>query len=94
MPFKRCINKTPFIHKYFKDGETIPPLSKGLFGLPGIPKPVEIMISFGNRIDTSHYKHCYDDEDSLWDLRNTVELEMDKMFIKMLEFRKTMKRAI
>ena len=87
------LKKSSFVRKYLRSGDQIPPISKGLFGWTGIPKPVKLYIAFGQRIDTTRFKHQYDNQENLWRLRNEVELEMDKLFIKLLEYRKHDKRG-
>ena len=83
----KFLKQTGIAKKYFKDGDSIPPISRGLLGMFGIPKPVKLYISFGKPIDTTRFKHKYDNEEILWQLRNEVELSMDKQFIKLLEYR-------
>ena len=89
----RFLRDSGIAKKYLHGGAHIPPITKGLFGL-GIPKPVKLYISFGERIDTSHYRHKYDDEENLWNLRNEVELSMDKQFIHLLEHRKKERKGL
>lgn len=84
----RYLRDSPFVKKYLRGGSYIPPITKGLFGL-GIPKPVKLYISFGERIDTQRYLRDYSDEENLWRLRNEVELSMDKQFIHLLEYRRS-----
>lgn len=87
----KYLRDSKIIKKYFRGGDHIPPITRGLLGL-GIPKPVKMYISFGNRISTSHYLKKYDDEENLWNLRNEVELSMNKQFITLLEYRKNDKK--
>ncbi len=87
----KYLRDSKVIKKYFRGGDNIPPITRGLFGL-GIPKPVKMYISFGKRISTSHYLKKYDDEENLWNLRNEVELSMNKQFITLLEYRKNDKK--
>ncbi len=72
---------------YFKDGDTLPPLAKGLAFTP-IPRPEKQYYAFGQRISTKEYKGKTDDE-TLWKLRTLVqthlELEIAKLRIKKIE---------
>lgn len=73
--------------KYLKDGESIPPLARGI-GPTFIPRPERQYYAFGNRISTKQYQGKTDDE-SLWELRQHVELQLElditRMRIKKLE---------
>lgn len=89
----RFLRDSPFVKKYLHGGSYIPPITRGLFGL-GIPKPVRLYISFGQRIDTLRYLRKYDDEENLWNLRHEVELAMNKQFITLLEQRRKDKRGL
>ncbi len=89
----RFMKDSKLVKKYLHGGENIPPITKGLFGLTGIPKPVKLYISFGERIDTSRFRHKFDDEENLWRLRDEVELAMNKQFIELLEIRKNEKKG-
>ncbi|GIV32785.1 MAG: membrane protein [Chitinophagales bacterium] len=89
----RFIRDSKMLKKYFRGGDNIPPISKGLFGLWGIPKPVKLYVSFGERIETSRFKHKFANEDNLWQLRNEVELVMNRQFITLLLYRKMQRKG-
>jgi hypothetical protein len=73
--------------KYLKDGDTVFPITRGIGPTP-IPRPEKQYYAFGSRISTKEYDGKTD-EDTLWEVRNRVEtqLELDitKMRIKKLE---------
>lgn len=83
----KYLRKSGIAKKYLKGGDIIPPIARGVFGLFGIPKPVKIYIAFGKPIDTQRFKHKYEDEETLWTLRNEVELAINKLFVQLLEYR-------
>jgi len=89
----RFLRDSSFVKKYLHGGDYIPPITRGLFGM-GFPKPVRLYISFGERISTARYLKKYSDEENLWNLRNEVELAMNKQLITLLEFRKKEKRGL
>lgn len=90
----RFIKNTKVVKQYLHGGDYIPPITTGLLGIPGVPKPVKYYISFGERIDTSHFLHKFDDDDNLWQLRDEVELALTKQFITLREYRKTDKQGL
>jgi len=90
----RFLKNTTLVKKYLHGGDYIPPVTTGLFGIMGIPKPVKYYISFGGRIDTSRFLQKFDDDDNLWQLRDEVELAMDRQFISLLEYRKNDKQGL
>lgn len=61
--------------KYLKDGETIFPIARGI-GPTFIPRPERQYYAFGQRISTEEYKGKTD-QDSLWELREKVELQLE-----------------
>ena len=90
----RSLRNTTLVKKYLHGGDFLPPITTGLFGMPGLPKPVKYYISFGERIDTSRFLHKFDDDDNLWQLRDEVELAMNKQFITLIEYRKNDKKGL
>lgn len=90
----RFLRNTRLVKDFLHGGDYIPPLTTGLFGIPGIPKPVKYYISFGGRIDTARFLHKFDDDDNLWQLRDEVELAMNKLFISLIEYRKNDKQGL
>ncbi len=83
----KYLKDTDFVKETLKNGEYIPPIGKGLLFTP-FPKPVKLYWKVGERIETKHYNKRHDKDENLWELRNQVELAMDKMFIELLEYRK------
>jgi len=83
----KILAQSGIVKKYLRGGDIIPPVTRGLFGLFGVPKPVKLNIAFGKPIDTKRFGRKYEDEESLWQLRNEVELAMAKLFIRLLAYR-------
>ncbi|MBL4587430.1 MAG: acyltransferase family protein [Flavobacteriales bacterium] len=85
--FGNWLKENGIAEKYFKNGDSLPPLARGIAFTP-IPKPEKQYYSFGQRISTKEYKGKTDEE-SLWELRSKVEmhleLEITKLRIKKLE---------
>lgn len=71
-----------------KNGENIPPLAYGV-GKTIFPKPVKLYFAFGERIATKNYHHDFENKNYQWEVRNKIELEMNKMMLQLLEYRKT-----
>ncbi len=83
----KILAQSGIVKKYLRGGDIIPPVTRGLFGLLGVPKPVNLYIAFGKPIGTKRFMQKNDDEETLWLLRNEVELAMEKLFIRLLEYR-------
>jgi 1-acyl-sn-glycerol-3-phosphate acyltransferase len=85
--FGEWLREKGIAEKYLKDGETMPPLVRGV-GPTLVPRPERQYYQFGNRISTKEYQGRTDD-DSLWELRQKVELQLElditKMRIRKLE---------
>lgn len=81
---------TGIAHKFFKDGEEIPPIATGI-GITSLPKPVKLFIKFGKRISTEKYKGKENDKDALWDVRTQAEDAMNNQFKELFEIRKNYK---
>lgn len=85
--FGEWLREKGIAEKYLKDGESMPPLVRGV-GPTIIPRPEKQYYQFGNRISTKEYQGRTDD-DSLWELRQKVELQLElditKMRIRKLE---------
>lgn len=85
--FGEWLREKGIAEKYLKDGETMPPLVRGV-GPTLVPRPEKQYYQFGNRISTKEYQGRTD-EDSLWELRQKVELQLElditKMRIRKLE---------
>lgn len=64
------------IEKWFKNGEHLPPIVKGLGPLP---RPVNIYHKFGKRISTKEFQADYEDKEAQLKVRNIVEAEVQNM---------------
>ena len=85
--FGEWLREKGIAEKYLKDGDTMFPLARGI-GPTFIPRPERQYYAFGQRISTKEYQGKID-QDSLWELRQKVELQLElditKMRIKKLE---------
>lgn len=85
--FGRWLQEEGIATKYLKDGESMPPLVRGV-GPTFLPRPERQFYAFGQRISTKEYEG-QTDEDTLWALREKVklqlELDMTRMRILKLE---------
>lgn len=81
------ILKSTGIYENLKDGEYLPPLSKGLLGT-ALPKPVKLYFSVGERITTRQFSGRTT-EKNLWLVREEAEYVLTKEIVSMLEYRKT-----
>lgn len=85
--FGEWLKENGVAEKYFKNGDSLPPLARGI-GFTPIPRPEKQYYAFGQRIPIKEYKGKTDEE-TLWELRSKVEmsleLEITKLRIKKLE---------
>ncbi len=68
--------------KHVKNGEHIPPISRGLLG-SFLPKPEKFYFGFGTPIDTSSFKGHSEDPEALFELRSQVEHSINDLFDEM-----------
>ncbi len=68
--------------KFFKDGETFPPLVRGL-GPTLIPRPERQYIHYGERISTSAYAGREADKEAQWELRSLVENQLELQMLRL-----------
>ncbi len=68
-PWWKQLNKIPSVNRATRNGDVIPPISKGI-GLSIIPKPQRFYFSAGERISLPKQKTFKDTD--LWDIRNKV----------------------
>ena len=84
----KIMTQTGIAHKFFKDGELLPPIIKGI-GQSIIPKPVKLYFSFGKRISTKKYKKDFNDPEMQELIKSKVELSLLKQFKHLFEIRET-----
>lgn len=82
----KLFKKTAFYRDFLKEGEIIPPVAYGI-GQTFIPKPVKLYIAFGKRITTKRFKKEADNKDFQWQLRNEVELAINRLMLDLIEYR-------
>ncbi len=85
-PFGKFLSFIGVSHKYFKDGELIPPTVRGI-GDTIIPRPAKLYFSFGKRISTRAYKKLYDDPETQKLIKSRVEDALLSEFKKLFEIR-------
>ena len=85
--FGEWLKEKGFADKYLKGGETMFPLVRGI-GPTFLPRPEKQYYAFGQRITTKEYEGKID-QDTLWALREKVELQLEldmtRMRIQKLE---------
>lgn len=79
--FGQWLTKTG-LSKYFKDGDTFPPIVRGL-GPTLFPRPERQYIHYGERISTVEYAGKEDDKEVLWDLRSRVENQLELQMLRL-----------
>lgn len=84
--FGKILKKTGIAKGLLKNNEHVPPLAYGI-GKTIFPKPVKLYYGFGERITTKEYKKQADNKEILWEVRNRVELSMNRMMVELLEYR-------
>jgi len=82
----RMFKKSDFYKNYLRNGDNIPPLAYGV-GETIFPKPVKLYFAFGKRISTKRFKKDFENKEHQWQLRNEVELAMNKMMLELIEYR-------
>jgi 1-acyl-sn-glycerol-3-phosphate acyltransferase len=82
----KFLKKTGFAKDFLKNYENIPPLAYGI-GNTIFPKPVKLYYGYGESIVTKPFINLAENKEVQWQIRNEVELSMNKMMIQLLEYR-------
>jgi 1-acyl-sn-glycerol-3-phosphate acyltransferase len=82
----KFLKKTGIAKDFLKNYENMPPLAYGI-GNTLFPKPVKLYYGYGQRIATKAFKKDAENKEVQWQIRNEVELSMNKMMIQLLEYR-------
>lgn len=80
--FGQWLKSSGIAGKFFKDGDTFPPLVRGI-GPTLIPRPERQYINYGARISTAEYAGKADDKEALWDLRTRVENQLELQIVNL-----------
>lgn len=84
--FGKLLKKTGIAKDLLKNYEHVPPLAYGV-GKTIFPKPVKLYYGYGERISTKEFKSESENKEVQWEIRNRVELSMNKMMVQLLEYR-------
>jgi len=85
-PFGKFLKLIGVAEKYFKNGELMPPVIRGI-GNTIFPRPAKLYFSFGKRISTAKYKAKFDDKETQEMMKKKVEKALLGEFQKLFEIR-------
>lgn len=85
-PFGKFLKFIGVAEKYFKNGELIPPVIRGI-GNTIFPRPAKLYFSFGKRISTAKYKAKFDDTETQEMMKKKVEKALLGEFQKLFTIR-------
>ncbi len=85
-PFGKFLKFIGVAEKYFKNGELMPPVVRGIGGTI-IPRPAKLYFSFGKRISTKAYKAKFDDAETQELIKGKVEKALLSEFQKLFAIR-------
>lgn len=85
-PFGKFLKFIGVAEKYFKNGELMPPLVRGI-GDTIIPRPAKLYFSFGQRISTAKYKKKFEDQATQDMIKKKVEKALHKQFGELFAIR-------
>lgn len=74
------------LRTWLRDGEALPPLARGL-GLTLLPRPERYYFSFGKPIDTTHWAGKYEDNKTLFKVREVVQNSLSNQIRELLHYR-------
>lgn len=80
--FGKWLRTSGIASKFFKDGDTLPPLVRGI-GPTIMPRPERQYCGFGDRVSTTQYAGKHDDKEALWDLRTRVQNQMELQILQL-----------
>jgi 1-acyl-sn-glycerol-3-phosphate acyltransferase len=82
----KLLKKSGLADGFLKNSENVPPLALGI-GNTIFPKPVKLYFGYGERISTKAFKKEANNKEIQWQIREQVELSMNKMMLQLLEYR-------
>lgn len=85
-PFGKFLKFIGVAEKYFKNGELMPPVVRGI-GDTIIPRPAKLYFSFGKRISTAKYKAKFEDAETQEMIKAKVEQALHSQFKELFEIR-------
>ena len=85
-PFGKFLKFIGVAEKYFKNGELMPPVVRGI-GDTIFPRPAKLYFSFGKRISTAAYKKKFDDAETQEKVKKKVEAALLAEFEKLFTIR-------
>jgi 1-acyl-sn-glycerol-3-phosphate acyltransferase len=85
-PFGKFLKFIGVAEKYFKNGELMPPIVRGI-GDTIFPRPAKLYFSFGKRISTAKYKKKFDDPETQELVKKKVESALLAEFQKLFTIR-------
>ena len=85
-PFGKFLKFIGVAEKYFKNGELMPPVVRGIGGTI-FPRPAKLYFSFGKRISTAKYKKQFDDTETQELMKKKVEEALLGEFKKLFAIR-------
>ena len=85
-PFGKFLRFIGVAEKYFKNGELMPPVIRGI-GDTIIPRPAKLYFSFGKRIPTAKFKKLYNDDKTQEAIKKKVENALHKQFKELFNIR-------
>jgi 1-acyl-sn-glycerol-3-phosphate acyltransferase len=85
-PFGKFLKFIGVAEHYFKNGELMPPVVRGIGGT-FIPRPAKLYFSFGKRISTAKLKAKFEDEETQELVKKKVEDSLHKQFQELFEIR-------
>jgi 1-acyl-sn-glycerol-3-phosphate acyltransferase len=85
-PFGKFLKFIGVAETYFKNGELMPPMVKGI-GDTIFPRPSKLYFSFGKRISTAKYKTQWQDEATQEMVKKKVEQALHKQFGELFDIR-------
>ncbi|MCX6200249.1 MAG: lysophospholipid acyltransferase family protein [Bacteroidetes bacterium] len=85
-PFGKFLKMIGVAEKYFKNGELMPPVVRGI-GDSIIPRPAKLYFSFGKRVSTARYKAKFEDTATQDLMKKKVEQALLNEFEKLFSIR-------
>ena len=85
-PFGKFLKFIGVAEKYFKNGELMPPVVRGI-GDTIFPRPAKLYFSFGKRISTAKYKAKFGDAETQKKMKKKVEAALLGEFKKLFDIR-------
>jgi 1-acyl-sn-glycerol-3-phosphate acyltransferase len=79
----KILKMTGILDNVLRKGDGIPPVARGI-GVTAFPRPERLYFSFGKPVETKHFKGKHEDKDTLFQIKQIVENNLNNQIKDLL----------